>query len=450
MHPSSQHSEIERERPESRSRQSLTACLIVQNEQLRLPAALASLEFCDEIVLVDGGSTDLTLEIARAAGAKVIENPWPGFAAQRNVALDAAGGDWVLELDADERVSPRLRASIEQLLASPPDGVAMAMLPLRHRFLGCLLGPSAKYPALRARLFRRERYRHDESRAVHEGIEPIERPAVLDGDLEHELADTLSEALLDTWRYARLEASHCRVPSSPRGYVLGIVLRPLAKACYRLLVEGGWRDGWRGLTKISLDVGSDALVWMLVLVRATRRQTPAERLVSLTHTDARAGNGSTAHFGRIRMGAPKVVVIAGRGRAAEQAALWLARLQAHGLDVALIADGQAGSVGVPLRQVARLRPVAVMRALDLEMQMRTLDAVLPVGRRARLLYKTLPPTLRPRLPGLSTDLDPERAAELAHIAVGEVARATPADASPPVANDHGSRHNHGSWHDHGP
>jgi len=66
--------------------------LIVQNEQRRLPAALASVAFCDEIVIVDGGSTDRTIELARVAGAKVIENRWPGFAAQRNVALDAAGG----------------------------------------------------------------------------------------------------------------------------------------------------------------------------------------------------------------------------------------------------------------------------------------------------------------------------------------------------------------------
>jgi hypothetical protein len=411
----------------SRPRQSITACLIVQNEQTRLPAALASLAFCDQIVLVDGGSTDRTLELARAAGAQVIENPWPGFAAQRNVALDAAGGDWVLELDADERVSPRLQASIEALLAAPSPDVAMAMLPLRHRFLGRLLGPSAKYPALRSRLFRRERYRHDESRAVHEGIEPVERPAVLDGDLEHELADTLGEALRDTWRYARLEASHCPPPSSPRGYLAGIVLRPCAKACYRVLVEGGWRDGWRGLLKISLDVGSDALVWTLVLVRAVRGRPPAGGRLDVASADVQTANAPTAHFGRIRAGAPKVVAIAGRGRAAARADRWLARLQARGLDVALVSDEQSGSVAVPLQRITRLRPRAAMRALEVEMQMRTLDAVVPVGLQARVLCRALPRTLRPRIAGLTPELDPERAAELAHIAVGATATAVPAD-----------------------
>ena len=67
--------------------------MIVQDEEARLPAALASVAFCDEVIVVDGGSGDRTMEIARNAGATVVENPWPGFAAQRNVALDAASGD---------------------------------------------------------------------------------------------------------------------------------------------------------------------------------------------------------------------------------------------------------------------------------------------------------------------------------------------------------------------
>lgn len=401
------------------TRERITACLIVQNEQDRLPAALASVAFCDEIVVVDGGSADRTHEIARAANARVIENPWPGFAAQRNVALDAAGGDWVLELDADERVSPQLRASIERLLATAPADAGMAMLPLRHRFLGGLLGPSAKYPLLRSRLFRRERYRHDESRTVHEGIEPLERPIVLEGDLEHELADTLHEALLDTWRYARLEATHCPAPSTPRGYLIGIVLRPLAKVVYRVLVDGGWRDGWRGLLNISLDVGSDSLVWSLVLARTLTEHARAGESAEGAPAKDRATSGTIAHFGRIRMGPPKIVVLAARGRAAQEAGSWLARLQAHGVDVALVSDETSPSVTAPIQRVAKLRPLTVMRALDVEMQMRTLDAVLPMGRRARLLWRVLPWTLRPTIPGLFVGLDAERAAQLARVAVGE-------------------------------
>jgi glycosyltransferase involved in cell wall biosynthesis len=238
----------------------ISACLIAQDEQARIAAALASVAFCDETIVVDGGSSDNTVEIARAAGAWVIENPWPGFAAQRNVALDAASGDWVIEIDADERVTPELRASIQALLERPPAGAGMAVCALRHRFLGGLLGPSAKYPAYRARIFRREAYRHDESRAVHEGVEPHERPVVLDGDFEHELADTLHEAFADTWRYARLESQHVSPPRTLRTRLIGIVLRPAAKLVYRTLVDGGWRDGWRGMLKIALGAGYDGPV----------------------------------------------------------------------------------------------------------------------------------------------------------------------------------------------
>ncbi|MGH2902534.1 MAG: glycosyltransferase family 2 protein [Solirubrobacteraceae bacterium] len=379
----------------------LTACLIVQDEQERLPRALDSVGFCDEIVVVDGGSTDGTVEIARAAGARVIVNPWPGFAAQRNVALDAASGEWVLEIDADERVSPPLRASIEELLAAPDPDVKIAVCALRNRFLGRLLGPSAKYPAYRSRLFRRGAYRHDESRAVHEGIEPRQRPAVLAGDLEHELAATSREALLDAWRYARLESSHIVPPSSPLTYLVGVVIRPAAKVAYRTIVDRGWRDGWPGLAKILLDAASDVLVWMLVLVNVTGSTTPNE--ASKQSTDR--------HFGHRPAGSPKVVAIAARGDAAQRARRWLGSLRAEGLDVALVSDDSIRDEEIPLQAVSRLRPLATMRALDVETQIRTVHAVVAFGHRATLVRRLLPSSLRPKIPGLDAHTDPVLAAK---------------------------------------
>lgn len=371
---------------------------------------------------MDGGSSDRTVEIARAAGARVIENPWPGFAAQRNVALDAASGEWILQIDADERVSPALRASIQALLSQPSPGAAMAVCALRNRFLGGLLGPSAKYPAYRARVFRRESYRYDESRAVHEGIEPHERPRVLDGDLEHELAGTLSEAFVDTWRYARLESLHVARPASVRAGLIGVVLRPAAKLVYRTFVDGGWRDGWRGMLKISLDASTDGLVWVLSILR-----TEGERAT------ARDGEARQGHFGRRPVGPPKVVVLSGGGGAAEFAARWLAELRAQGIDVALVTptsgdrvderldSEQAGSTqtgeDVPLQRVAHLSPLSAIRALEIETQLRTIDAVVTVGGLARLTGMLVPRTLRPEIEGLDVSLDPEAAAELVRASI---------------------------------
>lgn len=386
-------------------RATLSACLIVQDEQRRLPAALDSLAFCDEIVVVDGGSGDQTVALAEGAGAKVLENPWPGFAAQRNVALHAAGGDWVLEVDADERVSPELRASIETLLAGPNSAEAdVAVFALRHRFLGGLLGPSGKYPAYRTRLWRRGSYEHDESRRVHEGVEPRERPVVLSGDLEHELADTLGEALADAWRYARLESSHISPPRGPKPYLVGIALRPAVKLAYRLTLDGGWRDGWRGLLKVALDAGSDALVWSRVLVRRLSRSKGCGEV-------AQAREPTDAHFGRRPAGPPKVVALAHGPAAAARARDWLSALAAGGVDVALVCDRSAAAGGEAIagQRVRRLTPLAALRALDVEMQIRTAHAVVAFGARARLVRALLPGALRPSVDGVRADAQPEMA-----------------------------------------
>jgi hypothetical protein len=411
------------------NRERVSACLIVQDEQDNILGALDSVSFCDQIIVVDGGSSDRTVEMARELGATVIENPWPGFATQRNVALDAADGEWVLELDADERVTPPLRTSIEALLSSPPAGVAMAVCPLRHRFLGRLLGPSAKYPAYRSRVFKREAYRHDESRSVHEGLEPRERPATLEGDLEHALAASLGEALGDTWRYARLESRHLARPTSPTAYMKGIVLRPGAKILYRALVDGGWRDGWQGMLKILLDAASDALVWALVMLgatdssEATVKGSGAKATLSDKRTDAGAEAQASGaqllasayqrdrdrHFGRRPAGAPKIVALAAGSTTAREAGRWLAELQANGIDVALISTDDAEEE-LPTRRVGSLAPLTTMRALDVEMQVRTIHAVVPFGRRARLIRRLLPGTLRPRIPGVEAAVEPATAA----------------------------------------
>jgi hypothetical protein len=398
-------------------RERVTACIVAQNEQGRLPAALESVAFCDDVVVVDGGSSDRTVEIARWAGSRVIENPWPGFAAQRNVAVDAATSDWVLEIDADERVSPELRASVEGLLAAPPSGEAIAVFAVRNRFLGQPLAASAKYPAYRSRLFRRSVYRHDESRTVHEGIEPRERPIVLAGDLEHELASTLREALSDTWRYARLESERIEPAASASAYVVGIVLRPLAKAAYRTVIDGGWRDGWRGLLKIFLDSAYDALAWTFVLTRG--RDQP------LRLTPAGGGSARARHFGRRPTGAPKVVAIASRGALAAATLQWLRALRAEQLDVALISDDDTLSTAhpaadVPVREVKRLGPLTLIRALEIEAQVRTIDVVVPAGARAAVLGRVVPQTLWPKIPDLALDvhLDANEAARRVRRALG--------------------------------
>jgi hypothetical protein len=367
----------------------LSAAVIAQDEERRLPECLASLAFCDEIVVVDGGSRDRSVAVARAAGAVVIENPWPGYAAQRNVALDAARGEWILEIDADERVSPALAREIRAFVSSSP-AVDQAVMPLRNRFLGRSIGPSARYPQYRLRLFRRRVHRHDERRAVHEGIWATGPVHVFSAELEHLLASRLGEAVADMLAYARLEAAHTPPPESAGAVARGVVARPLVKVAYRLVVLGGWRDGWRGALKIVLEALGDSIVWIGVL----RRGNAAG--------DATSASG---HFASLspRVGPLRVVGVAFGAIEAEAASEWLQAAAVQGVDVALIGD-VAPTRPVRARRLDGRGWVALVRAVDAEEQVRSVDAYVAFGPRGVRLLRLLPPHLR--APGSSPGFRP--------------------------------------------
>jgi len=329
--------------------------------------------------VVDSGSTDTTLEIARQAGARVSQNPWPGFAAQRNLALDKAASDWILELDADERVTQELRRAIEEFLASPArEQYELAAMPIRQLFLGKPLEGSARYPDYRHRLFRRGAYRHDETRSVHEGLTAHGPVWALEGDLLHLLADSIGEAIRDTIRYARLEAEQIAAARSLRTVFAGIVLRPPAKWLARMLVFRGWRDGPRGWLKIWLDCAADVLVWTFYL--RSRREPRS----------IRAGHFAIAH--RFD-GAARLVGLA-TTKEAERALSWLEQAQASGADVSLVTSNERASASVRLRRARRLTPLAAIQALDREWQLRPYDALVVFSARPSVVGRMLPRRLR--------------------------------------------------------
>jgi glycosyltransferase involved in cell wall biosynthesis len=171
------------------TRPALSAVLITKNAGGQLQACLSSLGFCDEIVIVDSGSSDSTLEIARRFNARVIQHDWMGFGRQKQYAVDQAANNWVLCIDADERVSPRLAASITQALSKPATPVFR--MPRRNRFLGKWLAHGEGYPDWSPRLFDRRAARWSDD-TVHEKVLYAVTPGTLDGDLLHESADNIS------------------------------------------------------------------------------------------------------------------------------------------------------------------------------------------------------------------------------------------------------------------
>ena len=124
----------------------LSVCVITLNEEDRIGDCLASVAFADEVLVVDSGSTDRTVAIARERGARVIVRGWPGYVAQKNFALEQATTDWVLCLDADERVSPRLAEQIRRVVAEDPGALAGYRMARKTFYLGRWILHGGWYP----------------------------------------------------------------------------------------------------------------------------------------------------------------------------------------------------------------------------------------------------------------------------------------------------------------
>jgi glycosyltransferase involved in cell wall biosynthesis len=162
----------------------LSAVLITRNAASVLEPCLESLAFADEIVIVDSGSSDRTPEIARARGARLVAKEWLGYGRQKQFAVEQAKHDWVLCVDADERVSPELAASIAAAMAAPVSPVYR--MPRRNRFLGRWLAHGEGYPDWSPRLFNRQNARWSDD-LVHEKVLFAVTPGTLGGDLMHDL-----------------------------------------------------------------------------------------------------------------------------------------------------------------------------------------------------------------------------------------------------------------------
>ena len=183
----------------------LSAVLIAQNEEKTVVDALKSVAFCDEIVLVDSGSGDRTRELAAEAGARVLVNaPWPGFVAQRDLAVRAARHDWVLALDADERVGDALREEIETLRKRGCDAAGYRM-PRVAFYLGRSIRGTDWYPDWQVRLFDRTRAAW-QGNLVHESVVVRGPVGRLRGEIEHQPYADISDHLRKIDSYTTLWA----------------------------------------------------------------------------------------------------------------------------------------------------------------------------------------------------------------------------------------------------
>ena len=226
----------------------VSVAIIALNAAAQIEPCLASVRFADEVVVVDSGSTDGTVEVARRYGARVETKEWLGFGRLKQHAVSLARNDWVLCLDSDERVSERLAASIrEAVRGNRHRAWRMAR---RNRFLGRLLAHGEGYPDWSLRLFHRAHagWSNDE---VHEAVLTTETVGSLEGDLMHDSAEDISTYIAKQNRYTSLHAQ-ALYRQGVRGSYWRLLTSPLARFVKFYLLRMGFLDGGPGFAHIAI------------------------------------------------------------------------------------------------------------------------------------------------------------------------------------------------------
>ncbi|MFA7383641.1 MAG: glycosyltransferase family 2 protein [Desulfurivibrionaceae bacterium] len=220
----------------------LSVAIITKNEEDRLPECLASVAFADEVVVVDSGSTDRTREIARQFGAAVYEESWQGFGRQKQLAIDRCRHDWVLVLDADERVDSATQAEIREVLVTGSH-VAYSF-PRKNYFCGRWLRHAGWWPDRVVRLFRRDCARMSE-RAVHESLEVRGQVGALRQPLIHYANKDLAQTISKVNHYSTAGADELFAQGETAS-VTKALLRAAWAFLYGYLLRGGFLDRGEG------------------------------------------------------------------------------------------------------------------------------------------------------------------------------------------------------------
>jgi glycosyltransferase involved in cell wall biosynthesis len=222
----------------------ITATIITANEERNIARAVESLRCCDEILILDSGSTDRTVELAGKLGARVIEAGWRGFAGQKNWAAEQASHEWILSLDADEALTESLEAEILALKKTGPrcDGYTM---PRMANYLGRWILHSGWYPDRKVRLYRRSKAKWVGD-FVHESVQVDGKVGHLEGNILHFTCESLSEHVKTMDRYTTLAAQElvARKETVPLARLL---CHPPWMFVKSYFLQRGFQDGMEGL-----------------------------------------------------------------------------------------------------------------------------------------------------------------------------------------------------------
>jgi glycosyltransferase involved in cell wall biosynthesis len=222
----------------------ISATIITFNEERNIVRAIESLRCCDEIIVVDSGSNDRTVELATNLGARVVENPWTGYASQKNFASQQAANEWILSIDADESLSEALEGEIWQIKKNGPRYDAYTV-PRLAQYLGRWILHSGWYPDRKIRLFNRNRARWTGD-YVHESVQVDGRIGHLKSNLLHFTCNSLSEHLKTMDQYTTLAAEQL-VAQKKAIHTRHLLAQPLWTFMQTYFFKRGYLDGTEGL-----------------------------------------------------------------------------------------------------------------------------------------------------------------------------------------------------------
>lgn len=249
----------------------LSVTIITKNEAAQIEAAIASVAWADEILVVDSHSTDDTVMLAQSAGARVIVRDWPGYAAQKNFAAREAAHDWILSIDADERVTPALASQIRAALEQPTH--AAYACPRLTWYLGRWIRGTDWYPDYQTRFYDR-RSAEWGGTLVHESVTVHGSRGRLAGDLHHYAYRDIGEHLDTIDRYTALAAKQM-FESGRRTHVLQLVVHPPLAFLRNYIARGGLRLGTAGFVVSALNTYYVFLKFARLWELQQRDSTPA-------------------------------------------------------------------------------------------------------------------------------------------------------------------------------
>ena len=224
---------------------SIAAVIITKDEERNIAACLESVQWADERIVVDAESRDRTVELARRQATQVHMRPWPGYGPQKNFGMEQARAEWILIVDADERITPALREEIQAVLkAGPPADLSGFEIPRRNFFYGRWIRGGGIYPDYQLRLIRKTAGRYDDTR-LHENLRLRGRIERLRQPMDHYSMPTIRDHVRKMMRYTTLAAQE-KLKARSRVSAIDVAGHHLGTVLKTYLLRGGWKDGVHG------------------------------------------------------------------------------------------------------------------------------------------------------------------------------------------------------------